>query len=736
MKLNLFTLFIVTLLLGSCSEQKVERPSLIPLPQNITWGESFFELRKDMTIAYQNNGNEKLGLSKFKTEVKELTAISLIEVDTGGDITLKIDNTTNRVEAYTLDVSSNNIKITATTEQGLMYGLETLIQLIPESGEVPLVSISDTPKFPWRGMMLDVSRHFFTTDEIKEYLDLMAHYKMNKFHWHLTEDQGWRIEIKKYPKLTENSAWRTEKDGSKYGGFYTQEEIKDVVAYAQKRGIEVIPEIDMPGHMVAALASYPEYSCTGGPFEVWNDWGVNMDVLCAGNDNTYTFIENILEEIMPLFPSKYMHIGGDECPKDRWKECDKCQAKIKKEGLADEHQLQSFYIHQIEKIVNKNGKKMIGWDEILEGGLSETATVQLWRDFHDQDAVRKIALMGNDVIVSPTGMCYFDYDIETTDLEQVYNYNPIPKGVSPAIAKHIIGGECTLWSERIPNKKRLDFQTFPRLLALSEALWTGTKEDGYPEFHNRVLGQYSFLDRKGVAFGPSSKVMNISTEEVGGKFTIAIEPLIEGIDVKYKPANSTSYIPYQEPITISTSGEIKFQGFRGDKPYGEEKVYTFILHKGNSANISLSVPPSKDYACIGQRTLIDSRIGSATTFRDGNWQGFVGSDVVATLTWDTPQSINSIKVSAFEELGSWIALPKGVEFYYSKDGKDFKSLEKLAKGIKDQKGQVWNKKLQLSSQIENVKSIKVVYKSGGVLPKGHPGEGNPSYIFIDEIIVK
>ncbi|MBD0401308.1 beta-N-acetylhexosaminidase [Flammeovirga sp. EKP202] len=730
MKLNL--LAILLLVQGFVFAQN--KPTLIPYPQEVKWNEGQFELSNNTTLFVED---ENFDTNHFINEIKFQTGIVLQLVQNSEEATILFSQTNDikEEEGYRLAVTENSIQLKAKTTKGIINGSVSLLQLVGSTPEVPAVVIDDAPKFAWRGMMLDVSRHFFDVETIKSYLDLMAHYKMNKFHWHLTEDQGWRIEVKQYPLLTENSAYRTEKDGTRYGGFYTQEQIKEVVAYASKRGIEVIPEIDMPGHMVAALASYPEFSCTGGPFEVQTEWGVHEDVLCAGNERTYEFVQNILDEIMPLFPSKYMHIGGDECPKSRWKECPKCQAKIKTEGLEDEHELQSYFIKRVEKMVNANSKKMTGWDEILEGGLSETATVQLWRDFHDKDAVRKIAEMGNDVIVSPTGMCYFDYDIVTTDVKQVYNYHPVPSDLANEKHHHVLGGECTVWTERIPDNARLDFMIFPRIIAFSEALWVGQKQ-GFDNFAERLEKEYTYLDSKGVEYGPSSKVLDVEILNHNGQLKVQAQALIEGVTLKYKKPSSEVFVDYNEAIEVKETGKIIIQGFRNGKAYGDPVSSNFVMHLANQANIELSTAPSKPYHKAGVEGLIDGRLGFESKFSDESWIGFNGEGVTATLTFDAPTSISSIQLRAYDEVGSWIMAPKEVEVLYSKDGKKYKSANKFKTDAISSDGDVLIYNWEGLSKAKAIKSIKIIYTNGGPLPKGHMGAGKPAWLFIDEIIIQ
>jgi hexosaminidase len=433
-------------------------------------------------------------------------------------IVLAIDGNGGKPEGYTLDVSSKRILITGDDISGLFYGIQSLRQLLPveledakkakalSSVKIPAVYIRDYPLFSYRGMHLDVARHFFDVDFVKRYIDLMAMHKFNTFHWHLTEDQGWRIEIKKYPRLTEIGAWRKETlighgarppfeyDGIPYGGFYTQDQIKEVVAYAAARHVTVIPEIELPGHAIAALAAYPELGCTGGPYEVVTRWGIFEDAFCAGNEVTFEFFENVLSEVVELFPSQYIHIGGDECLKNRWKECPKCQERKATEGLADEHELQSYFIHRIEEFLLTKNRNIIGWDEILEGGLAPNATVMSWRGL--QGGI-EAARMGHDVIMTPVNYCYFDYyqaDPETQPLaiggyltlKQVYSFNPIPAELNETEAKHVLGGQANVWTEYIKTPEHAEYMVFPRAVALSEILWSPRSKQDFDDFSSRL----------------------------------------------------------------------------------------------------------------------------------------------------------------------------------------------------------------------------------------------------------
>jgi hexosaminidase len=422
-------------------------------------------------------------------------------------------------EGYTLTIDDNGVTIAAPAGAGLFYGAQTLIQIFPTEApaeiELPYVSISDSPRFAYRGLHLDVSRHMFPVEAVKKYIDLASRHKFNRFHWHLTDDQGWRIEIKKYPKLQEVGAYRDQTvighagnpkeekyDGKRYGGFYTQEEVKDVVQYAADRFITVIPEIEMPGHGLAALASYPELGCTGGPYKTGQTFGVFTDVYCAGKESTFKFMEAVLDEVIPLFPAKYIHIGGDECPKDAWKKCPNCQKRIKTEKLKDEHALQSYFVQRMEKYLNSKGKQIIGWDEILEGGLAPNATVMSWRG---EEGGIEAAKQGHDVIMTPGKWCYFDHYQDTTGNEPlaiggylpvklVYSYEPLPAQLTAEENKHIMGAQANIWTEYIPTPEHLEYMAYPRACALAEVVWSPREGRTYDDFLVRMATHVKRLD--------------------------------------------------------------------------------------------------------------------------------------------------------------------------------------------------------------------------------------------------
>ncbi|MAS38320.1 MAG: beta-N-acetylglucosaminidase [Anaerolineaceae bacterium] len=514
----------------------MNQPAIIPQPRSLATGSGAFEVNADTRIIADSALASTAG--HFADWLRGATGFAL-PVEAAGDnaantIRLVVDPAADTgEEGYQLTVTADQIEVRAADTAGVFYGTQTLRQLLPVAVEsdspvsgvswvVPALTIQDGPRFRWRGLHLDVGRHLFPVAFIKKYIDLMALYKLNTFHWHLTEDQGWRIEIKQYPKLTEVGAWReaspypadrTKLDGQRYGGFYTQDEVREIVAYAQARSITVVPEIEMPGHAVAALASYPELGCVGEGYKVRTYWGIADDVYCAGNEDVYTFLENVLTEVLDLFPSEFIHIGGDECPKVRWEVCPKCQAKIKQEGLKDEHELQSYFIRRMEKFLNDKGRRLIGWDEILEGGLAPNATVMSWRG---AKGGIEAASAGHDVVMTPNTHCYFDYyQAEDTEneppaigrylpLDHVYMFNPTD-GVPADKAHHVIGGQGSVWTEYLPTSELVEYMAYPRTLALAETVWSDLDERDYDEFSARLQQHLKRLDKLNVNYRDPGK---------------------------------------------------------------------------------------------------------------------------------------------------------------------------------------------------------------------------------------
>lgn len=517
---------------SSCGVETTANYQVIPLPQEVALSqESPFKLNAGTIIAYPENNALLKRNAEFLAEYISQSTGRTLQTEAlapgaeapKGAITLGLDPAIGNREGYVLTVKADRVTLNGQTENGVFYGIQTLRKSIPSqtiasSILLPAGTIQDESRFSYRGMHLDVGRHFFPIEFVKKYIDLLALHNMNTFHWHLTEDQGWRIEIKKYPKLTEIGAWRDrtvigrntdEYDNTRYGGFYTQEQAKEIVEYAQERYITVIPEVDLPGHMLAALAAYPEMGCTGGPYEVCPRWGVFEDVLCIGNEQTMQFLEDVMAEIIDIFPSEYIHIGGDEAPRTRWEKCPKCQARIKAEGLKEdkehskEDRLQSYCMTRIEKFLNSKGRRIIGWDEILEGDVAPNATVMSWRG---SAGGIKAAQLGHDVIMTPNDYCYFDYyqsqDTENEPfaiggfipLEKVYSLEPTAS-LTEEQAKHILGAQANLWTEYIPTTEQVEYMVLPRMAALAEVQWTQPEKKDYTYFTTRLAGLISLYQR-------------------------------------------------------------------------------------------------------------------------------------------------------------------------------------------------------------------------------------------------
>jgi hexosaminidase len=481
--------------------------AIIPQPVKVERAEGVFRLRAGVAIGGQA-GEVGVYVQKLLQEAAGFS----VAIGDQGDVELVLsDDIALPEEAYRLSIQTDGVRLEASSQAGLFYGAQTLRQLLPVDAEgdieLPCLHIEDAPRFAWRGLHLDVCRHFFDVDFIKRYLDWMALYKYNVFHWHLTEDQGWRLAVDKYPKLAETSAWRTEKDGSRHGGFYRPEQVREVVEYARRLHITVVPEIELPGHAQAAVAAYPQYACAAGPFEVVNEWGVFDEVFCAGNDATFAFLEDVFAEVLALFPGDYVHIGGDECPKTRWKECPKCQQRMRDEGLKNEEELQSYFVRHFASWLAARGKKPIGWDEILEGGLAKEAAVMSWRG---EEGGIKAANAGHDVVMAPESHVYFDrrhYDDEdergrlsVNTLENVYSYEPIPRELEAGKEGHVLGSQGTMWTEGTIEDDEVAYMVYPRACALAEVVWSAKEARDWDSFKERLRVHGARLEAMGIEF--------------------------------------------------------------------------------------------------------------------------------------------------------------------------------------------------------------------------------------------
>ncbi|MBM3164386.1 MAG: beta-N-acetylhexosaminidase [Bacteroidetes bacterium] len=650
-------------------------------------------------------------------------------------------------DSYSLNITSKEIRIAYTSPASCFYALHSLFQLIQinpvdSSLKLPLCFVKDYPKFSWRGLHLDVARHFFTVDEVKKYLDLMSMYKFNIFHWHLTDDQGWRIEIKRYPKLTEIGAWRDSTvenhyatsprtwNTKRYGGFYTQEQIREVVAYAADRQITIVPEIEMPGHARAALAAYPEYSCSGKQQPVPGLWGVFEDVFCT-KDSSLHFLQNILEEVMELFPSQYIHVGGDEVPKTRWKTCPNCQKKKRILELKDETELQSYFIGQMDQYLKKRGRNLMGWDEILEGGLSPGAAVMSWRGTEGGIAA---AQQGHFVVMSPGSHCYFDhYQSKSTSeplaiggytpLEKVYDFQPVPQELSAQEAPFILGGQANLWTEYIPSFDQLTYMTYPRAIALSQVLWGGSKAP-YQTFEEvlkthhipRLMGPILNTHTSLSFMKPSFKFKRIPN---GISLGFEFKDTRESVAVSSNDGHDGVWLDHEKTLDFKrTIKKTRLYNLTFLSPCCADSL-TLISHQGLGAQVSYETPPNERYNS-GDLTLVDGQFG-ARPWRGNQWAGFDTNTVKVRLDFGKRIRITELELGFLYEPTSWIHLPLEIRVSTNRG--------------KDQSYKVNNERCNLKFQ---AKSDHIFLHIEGLktIPIGFPGEGNIPWIFCDEFVIK
>ncbi|MFT4594827.1 MAG: hexosaminidase [Bacteroidia bacterium] len=718
---------------------KVEDVAIIPQPDSIVFIEGFFKLGWG-TIYYSPEFQSEAEL--LKDQLLEFTGMDAHVIEYRGeelsnDILIQKDTALTAEmwsEYYELDIQPSSLIISSNTRSGVFYGIQSLCQMVASGGaeiDLPCLSIKDKPHFQHRGLLLDCSRHFWSVDVVKKYIDLLAYYKMNVLHWHLTEDQGWRIEIKKYPKLTEIGAWRTEEDGSTYGGFYTQEQIKEVVEYASSRHITVIPEIELPGHSLAALASYPHLACTDGPFEVTPEWGVFKDVYCAGDDSTFMFLEDVLTEVMESFPSEYIHIGGDESPKYRWENCDKCQKRISDEGLHDEDELQSYFIKRMETFLNENGRKLIGWDEILEGGLAEGATVQSWRGMQGGiDA----ATSGNYAIMSPTSHCYLDYGLELINLEKIYGFDPIPAELNEESAKRIIGGECNMWTEHVPDENDLDSKVFPRMIGLAEVLWSYPEERDFDEFSSRLAKHYLRLEKWGVNYGFEKIPIGFKTEILENGIKVSVEKAEDELKAMVDFGGEKE--EWISDSTFTKSQGLIFSAVLNGKEYSKKFPLKLAVHQGLGITPSVNAVFSPSYSAGGKTGLSDGILGTLD-FRDGRWQGYQISDAEVIVDLGETKSISTCSSNFYQYNNAWIFAPTKVDFAVSIDGESFKLIGSATpKSDPKEKGQFIESLGVSTNKKTEVRYVKMKIHSLGPCPDWHDAAGSSSWIFVDELIIQ
>jgi hexosaminidase len=745
-------------ILISCLDEKSEvvSPSIIPFPLSQQINNGSFYLDNETSLKFDQEFTQVATFAK--AFIENGSKIRLSKEETAKSISFQKD-TTIEEEAYLLEVNTSGILIKASSSKGAFYGFQSLRQLLPPSFEnasydenvvaIQNIEIKDKPQFRYRGMHLDVGRHFFSVDFIKKYIDLMAMLKMNTFHWHLTEDQGWRIEIKKYPKLNEISAYRKETlvghysdqphqfDGKKYGGYYTQEQVKDIVKYASERQVTIIPEIEMPGHSVAALSAYPHLGCIEKPIDVATKWGVFDDIYCT-KESTFKFLEDVLDEVMALFPGKYIHIGGDEAPKKRWKACNNCQEVIKREGLKDEHELQSYFIERMERYINSKGKQIIGWDEILEGGLAPNATVMSWRGIGGAITAAK---QHHDVILTPGSHCYFDHYQSTNEnepvaiggflpLEKVYSFNPIPKELTKEEAKYVLGAQGNVWTEYMKTSEHVEYMAFPRMVALSEVVWSDTKHRNFDNFKIRLENYFKRLDAKNVNYANHLSEVDGKSEVKNGVSYLTLKNDTQQKEIRFTTDGSAPTISstlYTNPIKIDKNTTIKAASFDSEKIVSSVFEKNLFIHKAVSKKISFDVQPSERYSGNGNSSIINGVKGSDKRYGDKEWLGFAGKDFEITIDLGKETNINSIETRFHNGRGSWIYAPSQVIVSFP-GNEEFLPIE-----IEDSKEKIVDLKLKTKIHTRYVK-LKII--NFGIIPEGNTGAGNKPWTFIDEIIIE
>lgn len=744
--MKIYSLLISVIFCTSLSAQI----NVVPMPANVQLTGESLVLGKSFAFAFDRTNKDVLRIIR-QFEIEDVAQrrkqnVSTVSAATPVKVVL---NKKFKPEAYKLEVLKNQIRIEGNTD-GIFYALQTLSQLLSDgktknSGRLAGMVINDAPRFTYRGMHLDVGRHFFPVSVIKRYIDYLSYHKLNTFHWHLTEDQGWRIEIKKYPLLTSVGSCRAQTlvgrfgsdtyDGKKYCGFYTQQEIRDVVKYAGDRFINVIPEIDMPGHSLAALAAYPFLGCTKGPYKAMETWGIQDDIMCAGNDSTFVFVANMLDEVMGLFPSKYIHIGGDEAPKERWKTCPKCKERIRTEKLKDEHELQSYFIQRIEKHVNSKNRQIIGWDEILEGGLAPNATVMSWRGTAGGVAAARLK---HNAIMTPETPLYLNHSQTKNEdsitqghynpLELVYAYEPVPS--EPGVdSSYILGAQGNMWSEYISNTSKLEYMLFPRMSALSEVVWSPKSKRNWPDFERRLPSIFNLYRMWGANYSNAFFDIQPNVIPLNGGIGLKLESNAGGKKIIYimgKEQNTA--FEYASPLSIKYSGEIGAAlADKDDKIISSWAWQQFQLNKASGKKATLTTMPNRSYSGSGAFTLVDGVQNKMGMTKSAQFLGFLGTELEAVIDLDSSQSISNIILHAFEQTASWIYRPASVSFFISEDGSNFQLLQKdvVASGSKN---------LKYKAEVPaRARYVKIRAGSPGIIAEGKPGAGNKAWLFADEI---
>lgn len=741
---------------------------IIPKPVNLKYKSGNFILNSAASIQYNPKQTSlKSAVALLSERITDIAGFNL-PINAKSKTNIQLELVTNKIlgqEGYQMDISSTKISIQANSEIGIVYGLQSLFQVLPPARtnaklSLPCLIIIDYPRFSYRGMHLDVSRHFFSVNFIKTYIDLIAQYKMNTFHWHLVDDQGWRIEIKKYPELTNIGAWRVDHtnklwsnrpqakpgEAATYGGYYTQAQIREIIEYASKRNITIIPEIEMPGHVASAIASYPFLSCdqqkqlplTGG------DYTGMASNYCVGNDSVFAFLDNVLTEVALLFPSKFIHIGGDEVDKKPWSKCEKCKARKVQEGLETEDQLQSYFIKRVEQILIKKNKNIIGWDEILEGGLAPNATVMSWRG---EAGGIEAAKMKHSVIMTPGKPVYFDHYQTGPEgepfaiggmntLKNVYDYEPIPKELNIGQAKYIKGAQANLWTEYITTVSQAEYMVLPRMAALAEVLWTKKEHKNWDDFFGRLQQHFYAYGQRGLNYSTGNYLVNIKPLIENGKLQVSLTSEIPGASIYFTKDGTDpqlNSIKYIQPLLINQTTTLKAATVVRDKIMGFKAAsQQFTIHAATAKPVVYADPVSSYYLADGPNTLTDGIRGTSTIGKF--WHGFYQKDLIATIDLGASKWINKISLGCLQNYNDWILLPQKVIFEVSVNGVDFEEISTISNPNNiNEKGIQFDFKVDFAKRTARYIRVKAINQ---LCPKGHSGEGKPAWIFADEIIVE
>lgn len=743
--------------------------SIVPFPQKLIEKKGNFTLNINTGIVYSQftihevTAASSVFIHKLQTVSEIKLRINPSSVAQQNTIFIKKNANIKNTEAYKLLISKDNIIIEASAPQGVFYALQSLSQLLPDKFEsftkqsnvnwiIPCCEIEDAPVMKYRGLMLDVCRSFSSVEEVKALIDQLSFLKLNTFHWHLTDDQGWRIEIKKYPKLTSVGGFRNKTlvghyntipqmyDQKIVGGFYTQQEIREVVKYASDRFVEVIPEIEMPGHSMAALAAYPQFSCSGGPFDVAEKWGVFNDIYCT-KEETFLFLEDILSEVLPLFDSKYVHLGGDEAPHIRWHNCVNCQRRMKEFDLKTEMELQSYFVNRMEKFVNSKGKKMIGWEEILNKGLTKEATIMSWRG---DNGSLEAARMGYNVIMTPGTHMYFDaYQSQSiteqlaiggyNPIENVYSYNPQSDSLNPEQKKCIIGVQANLFTEYLPKRSNREYMLFPRIAALSEIAWLPTSKKNYKRFCTILPDLLNKYRIQGINFSKAFYNIEGTTTILPEGQCLTLASIAKGT-IHYTVDGSTPDIKspvFSSPILLGKEMTIRAVLFNGDENTENYYEQKFIENLLAGEKIEITTAPSAKYKGHGATTLTDCIVGRYPLL-GSQWLGYQGNDTEIMVSLKKPKDISELCLSSTNQVGQWIYAPSHVELYIQKPTNEFVLIGKFTFNEIIQN----NSKATMKFPKTRAIAVKAIVKNYGTIPQGNEGEGQNSWLFIDEFIAK